>query len=54
MNKEMKLPEGKTCEVCFAYEWCKRLFGCEPTNTECDYYPVRFKERKAVAEGREP
>lgn len=50
MSEEMKLPEGKTCKDCFAYTWCKRLFGCEETNTECDYYPVRFKEKSKPKE----
>jgi hypothetical protein len=43
MNKEMLLPEGKTCGDCYAYSWCARLFMCKSTNIECDYFPVRFK-----------
>lgn len=44
---EMKLPEGKTCSMCFAFEWCKDLFQCSPDNTECDYFPVRFKGKES-------
>lgn len=43
MSDSMKLPEGRTCDECYAFKFCKGLFGCKPDNTECDYYPVRFK-----------
>jgi hypothetical protein len=45
MNNEMKLQEGKSCSLCYAFSWCERLFGCKPDAVECDYFPVRFKER---------
>lgn len=43
MDSEMKLPEGRTCGECYAFKHCKGLFGCKSYNTECDYFPVRFR-----------
>ena len=45
MSNEMLLPSGKFCGMCYAYRHCKMLFGCKETNNECDWFPVRFKER---------
>ena len=39
----MDLPEGKTCQDCFAFRrFCEPIIGVRPTSTECDYFPVRF------------
>lgn len=50
MNKDeqsvqdsMRLPPGLQCGDCFAFAHCKGLFGCEPTNTRCDWAPSRFR-----------
>jgi len=44
MASEMMLPVGKKCGDCFAFRYCKGLFGCKDSNVECDWFPVRFKE----------
>jgi len=43
-NKEfdMSLPNGETCGGCAHFKGCKALFSCKPSNTSCDWYPVRF------------
>ena len=40
----MTLPTGKTCKDCYACSHCCALYGVKPENTECDFYPVRFRE----------
>jgi hypothetical protein len=45
-EQDMKLPEGKTCDVCYAFRFCKGI-GCSwEGREECDYWPNRFKEKK--------
>jgi hypothetical protein len=41
----MDLPEGKTCGDCFHAERCKAIFGHQDTDTYCDWFPRRFRER---------
>ena len=44
-DQDMKLPEGKTCDLCFAFRFCNGI-GCTwAGRTECDYWPNRFMER---------
>ena len=45
MDESMKLPDGESCKTCINYGWCKRLFGCKEENTECDYFPVRYRKK---------
>lgn len=42
-RNDMKLPEGKTCGDCAHYNYCKQLFDCPASNTDCDWAPSRFK-----------
>lgn len=41
----MDLPAGKTCHNCHFISYCAALFECKPTNTRCDWFPIRFIER---------
>ena len=45
---EMSLPQGKTCGDCVHFERCKWLISAEKTWTNCDFYPNKFIEKKAV------
>ena len=45
MPNEMDLPEGKTCSNCIHCRRCCAMFGAQPDNTSCDFYPVRFQEK---------
>ena len=50
-REEMKLPEGKVCDQCFAFRFCKGI-GCSWSGrVECDYWPSRFIERRNDREG---
>lgn len=43
MSTEMDLPEGFTCQDCYAFErFCRPVIGMKPESTRCDYFPVRF------------
>lgn len=59
VRESMKLPDGLQCGDCFAFTHCKVLFGCESTNTRCDWAPSRFRLQitaaiiKAVQENRQ-
>lgn len=45
-EQDMKLPEGKTCDDCFAFSFCNGI-GCSwPGRTACDYWPNRFKQKR--------
>jgi hypothetical protein len=39
----MSLPGGVTCGSCVHLKRCAALFGCEPTNDQCDWFPRRYK-----------
>jgi len=44
----MDLPEGKTCNDCMHVRFCLQFIGPGiAANTQCDWYPIRFVERKA-------
>ena len=47
-EESMELPEGKICFDCFAFNWCSRVIGVKERNTKCDYYPVRFRQKKTA------
>lgn len=45
----MNLPTGKTCDDCIFFKrTCEWLFSCEPTRTQCDWYPIRFTPKGAA------
>lgn len=48
VNDDMKLPEGKTCGDCAHYSKCEWLIRCKSNNTECDWAPSRFFEKKGA------
>lgn len=52
MEKDMKLPEGKTCDKCFHWERCSKIFIREDAgdNIYCDFSPSRFKEKEQADE----
>jgi len=57
MARDGRLPAGKTCADCMWMARCRMLFGCNPTNTECDWIPHRFSdavkaEKKEIAATR--
>ena len=40
---QMQLPEGKTCNDCYAFQFCIGI-GCTSHGaTHCDYWPNRFR-----------
>ena len=41
----MALPEGKSCGDCVHIYRCKAIFGHVETDTSCDWFPRRFRER---------
>lgn len=41
-EESMKLPQGMCCGSCALFKKCEKIFGCNPTSQECDFYPVRF------------
>ena len=45
LESDMKLPDGKVCSDCVHCYRCTLIFGAKRTNTECDFYPIRFKEK---------
>ncbi len=46
-EENMQLPAGTTCGECFHIYRCTSIFGGNPKNTKCDFYPNRFA-RKSV------
>lgn len=47
----MALPEGKTCGDCVHVYRCTTMFGHSPSDTYCDWFPRRFRERAPVTDG---
>jgi hypothetical protein len=39
----MRLPAGRTCADCFAVAACEAIYGANPTNTVCTFFPRRFR-----------
>lgn len=39
------LPQGKVCGDCAHFKRCAWLLSREPTETECDWSPSRFRAR---------
>jgi hypothetical protein len=48
----MELPAGKTCGDCGYFSHCKPFYGRKSTDTECDFFPRRFRERVAIAKAQ--
>lgn len=48
VDPEMYLPDGETCGSCASKERCCALYGAKPENTWCDFYPVKFRKRRAA------
>ena len=46
----MELPVGKACADCVHMYRCGLMFGHEPTDTYCDWFPRRFRERPDARE----
>ena len=47
---DMRLPAEKTCGDCVHTRRCVALFGHTATDTVCDFYPSRYRERAAAGE----
>lgn len=50
----MELPKGKTCGDCYAFRHCAAFYAHTPTDTYCDFYPRRFKDRPEIAQTPAP
>ena len=44
-DNEIKLPNNKTCGDCVHFKRCNYLFSAQLNYTNCDFYPIRFKEK---------
>jgi len=44
-DKTMDLPDNKTCGDCVQVYRCSTIFGVSKTDTECDFYPIRFQQK---------
>ncbi len=42
----MNLPDGKTCGDCVNGSRCIAIFGHTESDTYCDFFPRRFKDKK--------
>lgn len=40
----MKLPDGETCGTCVHASRCTKLFGSDPSDTSCTFFPRRFRK----------
>lgn len=49
-DADMKLPEGKSCDDCYAAHFCFGIGCSKPGRTSCDYWPNRFREMEKQAE----
>ncbi len=47
----MELPAGKTCGVCAHFRHCEAFYAHARSDTYCDFFPRRFVEQRAVANG---
>jgi len=43
-ERNMSLPAGKTCDTCYAYLFCSGIGCTKAKATQCDYYPVRYRQ----------
>jgi hypothetical protein len=42
----MKLDEGKSCADCKHERTCREMFGGDPKNTNCQWFPRRFLQAR--------
>jgi len=42
VDKEMNLPENKTCSDCYHFRRCNAIFGHIAKDEVCDWSPSRF------------
>jgi hypothetical protein len=45
----MVLPQGMTCGDCVHIHRCKAIYGHVEQDTECDWFPRRFRAKAATA-----
>lgn len=50
LQASMNLPVGFTCADCRHIPRCKALFGCDETNSWCDWAPSRFSMSTVAAQ----
>ena len=53
-ERDMKLPDGKTCIDCKNWNRCKALIGLTGKETSCDFSPSRFVEVQLLKYMTEP
>lgn len=44
----MNLPDGVTCGDCIHIKRCSAIFGHEPEDRYCDWFPRRFQQLPTV------
>jgi MoaA/NifB/PqqE/SkfB family radical SAM enzyme len=49
-EKDMHLPEGKTCDDCKYFKRCIWICGATSEDTACDWSPSMFVEKPTVNE----
>jgi hypothetical protein len=50
----MQLPEGRNCSDCQNFKrFCKDFLGYKGTETNCDWWPIRFVPLKPIDLDRE-
>jgi hypothetical protein len=50
----MELPTGETCGSCVHVRRCTTMFGADPSDTSCGFYPRRFRKSPAVEANNGP
>jgi len=50
----MTLPDGASCSMCVTATYCRKVFGVDPANTWCDFYPRRYRPQVLLAEALKP
>lgn len=51
----MRLPDGNECDDCSHWRKCVSMFGAEPGNTYCQFFPRKFRLAvKAKPDGDKP
>lgn len=39
----MNIPDGNECDDCAHWHKCLSMFGAEPGNTSCQFFPRKFR-----------
>ena len=50
----MELADGKTCGDCANFRHCAAFYAHQATDTYCDFFPRRFRERVVVEKAVQP